>query len=93
MATSLVASAGWVVSHWFYRIDRARWRALPEATRADAIAEAQTWLAASDDPAAAVSGGYWHHRQQQKPAAEVLDPDFQDQLTAKLAELTGVSLF
>lgn len=53
----------------------------------------QTWLAASDDPAAAVSGGYWHHRQQQKPAAEVLDPDFQDQLTAKLAELTGVSLF
>ncbi len=47
MATSLVASAGWVVSHWFYRIDRARWRALSEAARADAITEAQTWLAAS----------------------------------------------
>jgi NAD(P)-dependent dehydrogenase (short-subunit alcohol dehydrogenase family) len=53
----------------------------------------QTWLAASDDPAAAVSGGYWHHRQQQKPADEVLDPDFQDRLTAKLAGLTGISLF
>lgn len=52
----------------------------------------QTWLAVSDDPAATVTGGYWHHRQQQKPAAEVLDPEFQDQLTAKLAALTGVSL-
>jgi NAD(P)-dependent dehydrogenase (short-subunit alcohol dehydrogenase family) len=52
----------------------------------------QTWLAVSNDPAAAVSGGYWHHRKQQKPAAEVLDPGFQDQLTGKLAELTGISL-
>jgi len=47
----------------------------------------------SDDPEARVSGGYWHHRQQQRPAQEVADPDFQDQLTAKLAEMTGVSLF
>jgi NAD(P)-dependent dehydrogenase (short-subunit alcohol dehydrogenase family) len=53
----------------------------------------QTWLAASDDPAAIVSGGYWRHRQRQTPAAEVSDPQFQDQLTAKLAELTGVTLF
>jgi NAD(P)-dependent dehydrogenase (short-subunit alcohol dehydrogenase family) len=53
----------------------------------------QTWLAVSDDPDARVSGGYWHHRQQQRPAQEVADPDFQDQLTGKLAEMTGVSLF
>jgi NAD(P)-dependent dehydrogenase (short-subunit alcohol dehydrogenase family) len=53
----------------------------------------QTWLAVSDDTAATVSGGYWYHRQRQAPAAEVSDPCFQDQLAAKLAELTGVSLF
>jgi NAD(P)-dependent dehydrogenase (short-subunit alcohol dehydrogenase family) len=52
----------------------------------------QTWLAASDDPAAKISGGYWHHRKQQQPAAEVLDHNFQDQLLAELAKLTGVSL-
>lgn len=52
----------------------------------------QTWLAVSNDPAAKASGGYWHHRKQQQPATEVLDRDFQDQLMAKLAELTGVSL-
>lgn len=53
----------------------------------------QTWLAVSDDPAAQVSGRYWHHRQQQKPAAPALDPEFQDQLMARLADLTGVRLF
>ena len=53
----------------------------------------QTWLAASDDPAATVSGRYWHHRRPRTPAREVEDPLFQDQLSAKLAELTGVSLF
>jgi NAD(P)-dependent dehydrogenase (short-subunit alcohol dehydrogenase family) len=53
----------------------------------------QTWLATSDDPAAKVSGGYWHHRKQREPATEARDADFQDQLTSKLAELTGVSLF
>lgn len=53
----------------------------------------QTWLAVSDDPAARVSGGYWYHRKRQDPAADALDPGFQDRLTAKLAELTGVSLF
>jgi NAD(P)-dependent dehydrogenase (short-subunit alcohol dehydrogenase family) len=52
----------------------------------------QTWLAVSDDPAATVSGRYWHHRRPQVPAREVEDPLFQDRLSAKLAELTGVSL-
>ena len=52
----------------------------------------QTWLAVSDDPLAKVSGGYWHHRQQRQPAAEALDPDFQDRLMDQLAELTGVTL-
>jgi NAD(P)-dependent dehydrogenase (short-subunit alcohol dehydrogenase family) len=53
----------------------------------------QTWLAASDDPAAKVSGGFWFHRKQQKPAASALDVAFQDRLVARLAELTGVTLF
>lgn len=52
----------------------------------------QTWLAVSEDPAATVTAGYWHHRKRQEPAAEALDRDFQDQLIAKLQELTGVSL-
>jgi NAD(P)-dependent dehydrogenase (short-subunit alcohol dehydrogenase family) len=50
----------------------------------------QTWLAVSDEPAARVSGQYWHHLRQEEPASEVMDPDFQDQLIAKLGELTGV---
>jgi NAD(P)-dependent dehydrogenase (short-subunit alcohol dehydrogenase family) len=53
----------------------------------------QTWLAASDDPAATVSGRYWHHRRPQAAAAEAADAGFQDQLSARLAELTRVSLF
>ena len=53
----------------------------------------QTWLAVSDNPAATVSGRYWHHRRPQTPAKEASNPPFQDQLSAKLAELTGVSLF
>jgi NAD(P)-dependent dehydrogenase (short-subunit alcohol dehydrogenase family) len=53
----------------------------------------QTWLAVSDDPAATVSGQYWHHRRPQSPAKEVDDPVFQDQLSARLVEMTGVSLF
>lgn len=52
----------------------------------------QAWLAASDEPAAKVSGAYWFHRQQQKPAAHALDASFQDQLLAKLRELTGIAL-
>jgi NAD(P)-dependent dehydrogenase (short-subunit alcohol dehydrogenase family) len=53
----------------------------------------QTWLAASDDAPAKVTGGYWHHRQRQDPAAAALDPAFQDRLLARLADLTGLSLF
>lgn len=53
----------------------------------------QTWLAVSADPAARVSGGYWYHRKRQSPAPDALDPGFQDRLTARLAKLTGVSLF
>jgi hypothetical protein len=55
--------------------------------------DTQCWLAVSKDPAALVSGKYWHHRRQQKPAAAVTDPSFQDRLTEKLAELTGITLF
>jgi NAD(P)-dependent dehydrogenase (short-subunit alcohol dehydrogenase family) len=52
----------------------------------------QTWLAASDEPAALVSGRYWHHLRQEQPATEATGPEFQDQLVAKLTELTGVTL-
>jgi hypothetical protein len=55
--------------------------------------DTQSWLAVSHDPAALISGNYWHHRRQQKPAPEVIDTDFQDRLTDKLAELTGITLF
>ena len=53
----------------------------------------QIWLATSDDPAALTSGRYWHHRQPETPARDASDPGFQDRLVARLAELTGVSLF
>ena len=53
----------------------------------------QTWLAVSDDPTAMVSGRYWHHRQSEAAAREASDTRFQDQLSARLADLTGVSLF
>lgn len=52
----------------------------------------QSWLAVSEDPAAMVSGQYWHHLRQERPARQAADPAFQDQLMAKLSELTGVSL-
>jgi NAD(P)-dependent dehydrogenase (short-subunit alcohol dehydrogenase family) len=52
----------------------------------------QTWLAVSNEPAAKVSGRYWHHLRQEQPASEATDPKFQDQLIAKLGELTGVAL-
>lgn len=53
----------------------------------------QTWLATSDETSAQASGKYWHHRQQTKPAAQTLDTAFQEELVAKLIELTGFSLF
>jgi NAD(P)-dependent dehydrogenase (short-subunit alcohol dehydrogenase family) len=50
----------------------------------------QTWLAVS--PEARVSGGYWHNLRQEPPAAEAADPDFQESLLRRLAEMTGVAL-
>jgi NAD(P)-dependent dehydrogenase (short-subunit alcohol dehydrogenase family) len=55
--------------------------------------ETQAWLAVSNDPDALVSGRYWYHRRQRLPAPEATDATFQDRLTAKLAELTGITLF
>ena len=52
----------------------------------------QAWLAVSDEPTALVSGRYWHHLRQEQPAGEAADPEFQDQLIAKLGELTGIAL-
>ena len=43
----LVPSAGWAVLHLFYRIDRARWRALTAAERTTAIEAFSGWLSAS----------------------------------------------
>jgi NAD(P)-dependent dehydrogenase (short-subunit alcohol dehydrogenase family) len=55
--------------------------------------ETQAWLAVSNDPDALVSGRYWYHRGQRLPVPEATDATFQDRLTAKLAELTGITLF
>ena len=52
----------------------------------------QAWLAASDEPAAKVSGRYWHNLRQEEPADAATDVGFQDRLTARLRELTGVEL-
>lgn len=55
--------------------------------------QTQTWLAVSDDPSATLTGRYLHHRRPQAPARDASDQEFQDRLSARLAELTGVSLF
>jgi NAD(P)-dependent dehydrogenase (short-subunit alcohol dehydrogenase family) len=52
----------------------------------------QTWLATSEDPAAMVSGRYWSNLRPEQPAREVMNADFQDDLIAKLGELTGIPL-
>jgi NAD(P)-dependent dehydrogenase (short-subunit alcohol dehydrogenase family) len=52
----------------------------------------QTWLAVSDEPRALVSGRYWHDMREEVPAAEALDERFQDDLVARLEELTGIGL-
>jgi len=44
LPSGLVPSAGWPVLHLFYRIDRTRWRKLPDAARAAAIDEFRQWL-------------------------------------------------
>lgn len=52
----------------------------------------QSWLAASADPAALVSGRYWRRQRQERPAPQAKDEDFQEELLARLSELTGVGL-
>ena len=52
----------------------------------------QSWLAVSTDPAAMVSGRYWHHLRPEQPAAEAVDAVFQNEMVARLQELTGVAL-
>ena len=52
----------------------------------------QTWLAVSNEPAAMVSGRYWHQLQERQPASQTMDVTFQDELMAKLHDLTGVAL-
>lgn len=52
----------------------------------------QSWLAASRDPAALVSGRYWRRLRQEPPARSAVDENFQEELVARLAELTGVAL-
>ena len=52
----------------------------------------QSWLATSRDPAALVSGRYWHRMRQEQPAREAMDEAFQEQLVARLAQVTGVAL-
>jgi len=52
----------------------------------------QTWLAVSNEPPATLSGRYWRDLRQEQPAGEVMDRGFQDQLVAKLGELTGIPL-
>lgn len=54
--------------------------------------QTQAWLASGEDAAAQVRGGYWYHKKRQKPAGEVTDPAFHEQLLGRLAELTGVLL-
>jgi NAD(P)-dependent dehydrogenase (short-subunit alcohol dehydrogenase family) len=52
----------------------------------------QTWLAVAEDPGATGSGGYWHHMEQTRPAPAALDERFQEDMVARLADLTGVVL-
>jgi NAD(P)-dependent dehydrogenase (short-subunit alcohol dehydrogenase family) len=52
----------------------------------------QTWLAVGDDPGALVSGGYFYHRAPRDVLPAVHSPQFQDELLAALARLTGVRL-
>ena len=54
--------------------------------------DTQSWLAVSQDPNATVTGQYWHHRRHQRPAPEVNDPAFHDELLQALAGITGTGL-
>lgn len=52
----------------------------------------QSWLAVSEAPEARISGRYWHRMQSEPPAAQAMDPAFQEALVARLQALTGVAL-
>jgi NAD(P)-dependent dehydrogenase (short-subunit alcohol dehydrogenase family) len=52
----------------------------------------QAWLAASEDADARTSGHLWKHRARQTPASQALDVAFQDQLLARLTDITGTKL-
>jgi len=52
----------------------------------------QAWLAVSDDPAATVSGHYFYHQRPREVPTAARSHQFQDELTAALAHLTGVNL-
>jgi NAD(P)-dependent dehydrogenase (short-subunit alcohol dehydrogenase family) len=54
--------------------------------------DTQSWLAVSQGPNATVTGHYWHHRRHQRPATEVNDPTFHDELLQALAGITGTGL-
>ena len=52
----------------------------------------QAWLAVSDDPAATVSGQYFYHQRPREVHKAARSHQFEDELTAALAHLTGVNL-
>ena len=52
----------------------------------------QAWLAGSDDPAATVSGQYFYHQRPREVPQAAHSHQFQDELTAALADITGVNL-
>lgn len=52
----------------------------------------QEWLATSHDAEARTSGGYWHHQSRQEPHPDAQDEEFQDDVVAALAALTGTPL-
>jgi NAD(P)-dependent dehydrogenase (short-subunit alcohol dehydrogenase family) len=52
----------------------------------------QCWLATSDEAAVRESGAYWFHMRRQSPDPKVSDPDFQDEVIARFAALSGVAL-
>jgi hypothetical protein len=39
-----------------------------------------------------VTGRYWHHMKTEQPVEEAMDVAFQDNLIARLEELTGATL-
>jgi NAD(P)-dependent dehydrogenase (short-subunit alcohol dehydrogenase family) len=51
----------------------------------------QSWLAVSDDRRAEVSGRYFFHQEFAEVHPSVDDPGYQDELSAKCHELTGVA--